>query len=61
MNQQYPSKAVQYWTDTLLVISGNPCRLIDNDAQKKVFQFNAISAAHVVVKNYPSFRYGRIA
>ena len=61
MNQQYPSKVVQSWTDTLLVVSGNHCRLIDNDTQKKVFQFNATSAAHVFVKNYSSFRYGRIA
>jgi hypothetical protein len=61
MNQQYPSKAVQYWADNQLVVSGNHCRLIDNCTQKNLFQFDASSVSDAFEKCYQFLSFGRIA
>ena len=60
MNQQDP-KAVQSWADSTIVVSGNPCRLIDNNSKKNIFQFDTSSVLDVLEKCYPFLRHGRVA
>ena len=61
MNQQYPSKVVQYWADNQLVVSGKHCRLIDNYTQKNKFQFDTSPVLDALEKSYLFLSFGRAA
>jgi hypothetical protein len=60
MTQQDPFKPVQAWTNTYLVVSGKPCRLIDNSTSKTLFQCDTDSVSEVLETRYPFLRFGRI-
>jgi hypothetical protein len=61
MTQQDPFKPVQAWTNTSLVVSGKPCRLIDNSTAKTLFQCDAGSVSEVLETGYPFLRCRRRA
>lgn len=60
MNQQDP-KAVQSWTESKLVVSGSLCRLIDNNSQKNIFQFDTGPVLNAFAKFYSFLCCGGIA
>jgi hypothetical protein len=61
MTQQDPFKPVQAWTNTSLVVSGKPCRLIDNSIFQTLFQCDTGSVSEVLEACYPFLRYRRDA
>lgn len=61
MNQQYPSKTVQYWADNKIVFSGNHCRLNDNNTQKNLVQLDTRSIVDAFERCYQFLSFGGVA